>query len=128
MHLQAVRCSLKSNEGLLYPLDKSLFFIHKPATYIRFSVRACALVHLRLCRRHGLSFGDMLVWLHCLQDIESVHFDRAESGPGTASRTCDLVVRCRATSLKYLRASSLVWRHSLVGMWRRCASRVMLCR
>lgn len=33
---KAVRCTLKSNDGLLYPLDKSFLFIHKPATYIRF--------------------------------------------------------------------------------------------
>ena len=35
---KAVRCTLKSNDGLLYPLDKSFFFIHKPATYIRYAV------------------------------------------------------------------------------------------
>ncbi len=34
---KGVRCSLKSSDGLLYPLDKSFMFIHKPATFIRFS-------------------------------------------------------------------------------------------
>ncbi len=38
--MQSVRCSLRSNDGLLFPLDKSFFFIHKPATYIRFAVRS----------------------------------------------------------------------------------------
>lgn len=32
-----VKCALSSSDGLLYPLDKSFFFIHKPATFIRFS-------------------------------------------------------------------------------------------
>jgi len=30
-------CSLKANRGLLYPLAKSFFFIHKPPTFIRYS-------------------------------------------------------------------------------------------
>eukprot|EP00276_Gloeochaete_wittrockiana_P018562 CAMPEP_0184335630 /NCGR_PEP_ID=MMETSP1089-20130417/4169_1 /TAXON_ID=38269 ORGANISM="Gloeochaete wittrockiana, Strain SAG46.84" /NCGR_SAMPLE_ID=MMETSP1089 /ASSEMBLY_ACC=CAM_ASM_000445 /LENGTH=555 /DNA_ID=CAMNT_0026660399 /DNA_START=45 /DNA_END=1713 /DNA_ORIENTATION=- len=36
-HSQApcVKCSLKANDGLLYPLEKSFFFLHKPPTYIR---------------------------------------------------------------------------------------------
>jgi structure-specific recognition protein 1 len=32
----AVRCTLKANEGFLYPLDRSFFFVHKPPTHIRF--------------------------------------------------------------------------------------------
>jgi hypothetical protein len=27
----AVRCAYKSNNGLLYPLEQSFFFIYKPA-------------------------------------------------------------------------------------------------
>ena len=34
---QAVKCSLKANEGLLFPLEKSLIFIHKPTLIIQFS-------------------------------------------------------------------------------------------
>jgi len=34
---KGVKCSLKSSDGLLFPLDKSFMFIHKPATFIRFS-------------------------------------------------------------------------------------------
>ena len=33
----SIRCSCKSNDGLLYPLDKSLIFIHKPTTYLRYA-------------------------------------------------------------------------------------------
>lgn len=31
-----VRCSIKANEGLLYPLAKSFIFIHKPTIIIKF--------------------------------------------------------------------------------------------
>ena len=32
----AVRCSLKANDGLLYPLSKAFIFINKPTIYINF--------------------------------------------------------------------------------------------
>ncbi|RMZ83024.1 hypothetical protein DV736_g6619, partial [Chaetothyriales sp. CBS 134916] len=35
-NLQGVKCSIKANEGTLYPLDKSFMFVPKPATYIQF--------------------------------------------------------------------------------------------
>jgi structure-specific recognition protein 1 len=36
-HSQAgVKCSIKANEGFLYPLDRSFLFVPKPATYISF--------------------------------------------------------------------------------------------
>jgi structure-specific recognition protein 1 len=31
-----VKCALKANEGLLYPLEKQFLFIHKPAVLVRF--------------------------------------------------------------------------------------------
>lgn len=31
-----VKCSIKANDGLLFPLEKSLIFIHKPTLCIRF--------------------------------------------------------------------------------------------
>eukprot|EP01133_Synstelium_polycarpum_P013347 gene13347-15700_t len=33
----SIKCSLKANEGFLYPLERSFFFIHKPPTYIKFT-------------------------------------------------------------------------------------------
>jgi len=33
--LSCVRCSIKGFEGLLYPLERSFFFIHKPTHYIK---------------------------------------------------------------------------------------------
>jgi structure-specific recognition protein 1 len=33
---KSVRCALKSNDGMLFPLQKSFFFIHKPPTFIPF--------------------------------------------------------------------------------------------
>ena len=33
---QAVSCSLKTNDGLLYPLEKQLIFIHKPTVLVRY--------------------------------------------------------------------------------------------
>jgi Histone chaperone Rttp106-like len=32
----AIRCSLKANDGLLYPLAKSFIFINKPTIYIKY--------------------------------------------------------------------------------------------
>lgn len=33
---KAVKCALKAQEGLLYPLEKSFMFIHKPTTFLRY--------------------------------------------------------------------------------------------
>lgn len=33
----AVKCSVKANDGYLYPMDRCFIFIHKPPTYIRYS-------------------------------------------------------------------------------------------
>lgn len=61
---KAVTCALKSSEGLLYPLDKSFFFIHKPATLVRY------------------------------EDVSSVEFLRISTNAGgVTARTCDLEVR-----------------------------------
>eukprot|EP01138_Halocafeteria_seosinensis_P000006 gb/GECG01000006.1/.p1 GENE.gb/GECG01000006.1/~~gb/GECG01000006.1/.p1 ORF type:complete len:615 (+),score=134.52 gb/GECG01000006.1/:1-1845(+) len=63
---KAVRCTLKGNEGLLYPLDKSFFFIHKPATFIRYD------------------------------EVAEAQFKRVSSGAGSAAmHTFDLHVRCK---------------------------------
>jgi structure-specific recognition protein 1 len=59
----AVKCALRANEGLLYPLEKSFIFIHKPPVLIRFS------------------------------DIDSVEFQRfAGAAAGAAGRSFDLAV------------------------------------
>eukprot|EP01128_Nolandella_sp_AFSM9_P004061 TRINITY_DN177_c3_g1_i2.p1 TRINITY_DN177_c3_g1~~TRINITY_DN177_c3_g1_i2.p1 ORF type:complete len:620 (+),score=172.17 TRINITY_DN177_c3_g1_i2:121-1980(+) len=33
---RAIKCSLKANDGYLYPLEQSFFFVHKPPTHLRF--------------------------------------------------------------------------------------------
>eukprot|EP01125_Pyxidicula_operculata_P006203 TRINITY_DN215_c0_g1_i1.p1 TRINITY_DN215_c0_g1~~TRINITY_DN215_c0_g1_i1.p1 ORF type:complete len:595 (-),score=137.91 TRINITY_DN215_c0_g1_i1:23-1807(-) len=33
---RAIKCSLKANDGFLFPLERSFFFVHKPPTHIRF--------------------------------------------------------------------------------------------
>jgi structure-specific recognition protein 1 len=59
----AIKCAFKANDGYLYPLERSFFFVHKPPTYIRFD------------------------------EIANVEFARVSSGGGTSSnRTFDLVV------------------------------------
>lgn len=40
-NLSAVRCSLKANEGTLYPLAKSFVFINKPTIIIKFEDVEC---------------------------------------------------------------------------------------
>lgn len=63
---KAFRSALKGNDGLLFPLDRSFFFIHKPATSIRHS------------------------------EILGIEMQRMGMGAaGVASRTFDMVIRCR---------------------------------
>mmetsp|Transcript_36001 Transcript_36001/g.57606 ORF Transcript_36001/g.57606 Transcript_36001/m.57606 type:complete len:835 (+) Transcript_36001:284-2788(+) len=63
----AIKCALKTSPGLLYPLGRSFFFIHKPATFIRF------------------------------EDIDYIEFQRyGGAGSDQASRNFDLDVRVRS--------------------------------
>jgi structure-specific recognition protein 1 len=66
---RAVRCALKSQDGFLFPLDRGMFFVPKPATFIRYS------------------------------DVETVEFTRVGAGAaGLAARTFDMKVVCRASA------------------------------
>jgi structure-specific recognition protein 1 len=59
---KAVKCSVRANEGLLYPLKSSLIFIHKPVHYIRHA------------------------------EIKFVEFSRIAQGGQAASRSFDLTI------------------------------------
>lgn len=63
-----VRCNLKANDGLLYPLAKSFIFIHKPTVIIKFD------------------------------DVESIEFKRYEDTMNSATRNFDLSVVVKATA------------------------------
>ncbi len=63
----AVKCSLKANEGWLYPVDRGFLFIHKPPTFIRYA------------------------------DISALEFARINSQAGqSGSRNFDLVVTSKS--------------------------------
>jgi len=62
---RGVRCNHKAQEGHLFPLEKSMIWIHKPTVFIRYS------------------------------DIDIVDVQRFAAG--TALRTFDLLVKCRAS-------------------------------
>jgi structure-specific recognition protein 1 len=62
---RGVRCNHKAQEGHLFPLEKSMIWIHKPTVFIRYS------------------------------DIEVVDIQRFAGG--SALRTWDLLVKCRAS-------------------------------
>ncbi len=62
---KCLKCSHKANDGFLFPLEKSFFFIHKPPVYIRH------------------------------EDISSVEFLRIIQTSGTASRTFDILFNLR---------------------------------
>lgn len=64
-----VKCSLKANEGYLYPLEKSFVFINKPTIFISF------------------------------EDIESVEFQRYKAAATSATRNFDLVVIIKQTAV-----------------------------
>lgn len=63
-----VKCSIKANDGLLYPLSKSFIFIHKPTIIISF------------------------------EDIELIEFQRYKSNASSATRNFDMVVTLKAGS------------------------------
>ena len=63
-----VKCSLKANEGLLYPLSKSFIFIHKPTIIISF------------------------------EDVELIEFQRYKSNASSATRNFDMIVTVKAGS------------------------------
>jgi len=68
---QAIKCSIKANEGLLYPLQKSFIFIHKPVLHIRF------------------------------EDIRSVEFARVTEGTLATNRYFDLRITTEAVSYQF---------------------------
>lgn len=66
----AVKCSLKANEGFMYPLERSFFFVHKPPTHIRFD------------------------------EVAHVEFARvSSSATGTTNRTFDLSVTLKNSTV-----------------------------
>ncbi|RHY49210.1 hypothetical protein DYB30_005580 [Aphanomyces astaci] len=63
---RAVKCAVKASSGVLFPLEKSFMFIHKPTTFIRY------------------------------EEIDYVEFQRYAGQSGSsASRNFDLLVSCR---------------------------------
>lgn len=73
---RCVRCAVKSNDGLLYPLDKSLVFLHKPTLWVPYA------------------------------DVERAEIKRgggADGGGVAAGRTFDLVLHVRATAAEAAR-------------------------
>lgn len=61
----SIRCSLKANEGLLYPLAKAFIFIHKPTVIIKF------------------------------EDIEQIEFERYTPVANSATRNFDLRINMK---------------------------------
>ena len=64
----AIKCSVKANEGLLYPLERSLFFIPKPPIHVHFDEIACALRLVCVCchTRHTFRFSQAVISLATL--------------------------------------------------------------
>jgi structure-specific recognition protein 1 len=56
-----VKCSLKANEGLLYPLAKSFIFIHKPTIIIKFD--DVELIEFQRYKASAMS-GNTYLFLH----------------------------------------------------------------
>ena len=64
---RCVRCSHRAQDGLLFPLEKSMMWIHKPTVFLRYA------------------------------DIEVAEAQRAGTSGAGAARTWDLAVHCRAS-------------------------------
>ncbi|KAF1326581.1 Fact complex subunit ssrp1, partial [Globisporangium splendens] len=64
---RAVKCAVKAQSGVLFPLEKSFMFIHKPTTFIRY------------------------------EEVEFIEFQRYAGQSGSsASRNFDLLVSCKS--------------------------------
>jgi len=59
---KCVSCSLGANSGLLYPLEKSIFFIWKPVSYIRHADIAKVKI-LRMEQSHNIKMFDVQILL-----------------------------------------------------------------
>lgn len=59
---KCVTCSLGANSGLLYPLEKSIFFIWKPVSYIRHADIAKVTI-LRMEQSHNIKMFDAQIHL-----------------------------------------------------------------
>merc|ERR1712228_546301 len=59
---KCVQCSFGPNQGLLYPLEKSIFFIWKPVTYIRHADIAKIEI-LRMEQSHNIKMFDLSLHL-----------------------------------------------------------------
>lgn len=87
----AVKSSLKAEDGVLYPLEKSFFFLPKPPTLILHDeVRHGCFVHvliyfLKKC-------GDLFFWN--LHQIDYVEFERHTAG-GSNMHYFDLLIRLK---------------------------------
>lgn len=66
----SIRCTVKANDGLLYPMAKSFVFIHKPTLIIKFD------------------------------DIASVEFERYTPNANSATRNFDLKVSLKESAMK----------------------------
>lgn len=128
---KAVKCALKSNDGLLFPLDNSFFFIHKPATHVRFSdIEAVEFLRysaagstaqrtfdLRIALKESASAGSEVVfnsidrYAACCLGEESAAVVQCGRGvtPGDVSIPCLLCTRAEYESLvRFLRAKNIV--------------------
>jgi len=75
---RCVQCSHGANQGLLYPLEKSIFFIHKPVIQIRHSDIA-KLEMLRMEQSHNIKMFDVSIHLNRSQETKVfTGIDRAE--------------------------------------------------
>eukprot|EP01084_Bolivina_argentea_P043916 80876_1 len=75
---KCISCSLGANQGLLYPLEKSIFFIWKPVSYIRHADIAYVEI-LRMEQSHTIKMFDLSLHLKKKdQPLVFTGIDRAE--------------------------------------------------
>lgn len=75
---KCVQCSFGANQGLLYPLEKSIFFIWKPVSYIRHADIA-HIDFLRMEQSHNIKMFDIQLKLRKKeQPLTFTGIDRAE--------------------------------------------------
>ncbi|CAI2371605.1 unnamed protein product [Moneuplotes crassus] len=82
---EGVKCNVKANEGYLYPLKKSLLWIHKPVSYIRHSdIQHCEFARVSEFASHSSRSFDCTIVTHNGDTITFSGIDTQEYKPISA--------------------------------------------
>lgn len=95
--IQYIRCSIKAQEGLLYPLKSSLIFVHKPVIYVKHAqINYCEFT--RVLQEQGYNQASRTFDLNLVLKAEGASVD-----VGITSRNFLQFMSIQSNELQYLR-------------------------